>query len=210
MKRCVIVGGAGIKNYSKIKEYIKEDDFFVYCDGGLNHISGLGHEPNLIIGDFDSHDKPDTNIETIVLPCEKDDTDTCFALKECIKRGFDDITLVGCIGERFDHTMGNVSLLIMIQEKGLTGRIIDDYSEMSLVGGMNGTSESLIEDKFSYFSLISLSDDVKGVTIKDAKYPLENAEINSGFQYGISNEVIKGKTSKVSRREGNMLLIKVF
>ena len=105
LKRCVLVGNAGIGNYEKIKEYLKEDDFFVYCDGGLKHLEKLGFSPNLIVGDFDSYKNPEMDVETIVLPCVKDDTDTCFALKECVKRGFEDFLMIGCIGQRFDHTL---------------------------------------------------------------------------------------------------------
>ncbi len=205
MRRAVIVGSAKINNYERIKEYLKEDDFFVYCDGGLKHMEKLGVKPNLIVGDFDSHENPHMDLETIVLPCEKDDTDTCHALKVCIERGFKDFLFVGCIGERMDHTMGNVSLLIFLKEKGLRGIMLDDYSEISIIQG-----EEQIDDKFSYFSLITLSDSADGITIKNAKYPLENAGIKSGFQLGISNEVIKGQTAIVSCKSGNLLLIKVF
>lgn len=205
MKRAVIVGGAKIYNYEKIKEYINKDDYFVYCDGGLKHMEKLGVKPNLIVGDFDSFENPNMDSETIVLPCEKDDTDTCHALKVCIERGFKVFLFVGCIGERMDHTMGNVSLLIMLKEKGLSGIMLDDYSEISIV-----KDEECIDDSFSYFSLITLSDISEGITIKNAKYPLENASIKSGFQLGISNEVIKGQTAEVSCKSGNLLLIKVF
>ena len=68
MRRAVIVGSAKINNYEKIKEYLKEDDFFVYCDGGLKHMEKLGVKPNLIVGDFDSHDNPNLPVETVVLP----------------------------------------------------------------------------------------------------------------------------------------------
>ena len=205
MRRAVIVGSAKINNYEKIKEYLKEDDFFVYCDGGLKHMEKLGVKPNLIVGDFDSHENPHMDSETIVLPCEKDDTDTCHALKVCVERGFKDFLFIGCIGERMDHTMGNVSLLIMLKEKGLSGIMLDDYSEISIV-----KEEECIDDSFSYFSLITLSDISEGITIKNAKYPLENASLKSGFQLGISNEVIRGSAATVSCKSGNLLLIKVF
>ena len=87
MKRCVIVGGADINNYEYIKNCLHNDDFIVFCDSGLKHLKGLGVSPNLIVGDFDSHDNPNLEVETIVLPCEKDDTDTVFAVKEALKRG---------------------------------------------------------------------------------------------------------------------------
>lgn len=98
MKRCVIVGGADINNYEYIKSCLRNDDFIVFCDSGLNHLESLQVNPGLIVGDFDSHDNPHLGVETIVLPCEKDDTDTVFAVKEAIKRGFDDFLLIGVVG----------------------------------------------------------------------------------------------------------------
>ena len=135
----------------------------------------------------------------------KDDTDTCHALKVCIERGYTDFLFIGCIGERLDHTLGNVALLIMLKDKGLKGIMIDDYSEMCIV-----SHEESIDDSFSYFSLLTLSDSADGIDIKNAKYLLENGSIKSGFQYGVSNEVNKGQTATVSCKSGNLLLIKVF
>ena len=206
LKRCVIVGQAEIKEYERIKSYLKDDDYFVYCDGGLKHLDKLQRKPDLIVGDFDSFDNPHLDVETIVLPCVKDDTDSAFALKECIRRGFDEFLFVGCLGQRLDHTFGNLYLLVMLKEKGLKGIMLDDYSEISIIES-DGAS---IEDRFSFFSLISLSDKCEGITITDAKYPLADGVINSSFQYGVSNEVIKGKVSKVSVKSGNLILIKVF
>lgn len=59
----------------------------VLCDSGLKHLKSLNAAPNLIVGDFDFHDNPHLDVETIVLPCEKDDTDTVFAVKEALNRG---------------------------------------------------------------------------------------------------------------------------
>ena len=93
MKRCVIDGGADINNYEYIKSCLRNDDFIVFCDSGLKHLESLQVNPGLIVGDFDSHDNPHLGVETIVLPCEKDDTDTVFAVKEAIKRGVVHISL---------------------------------------------------------------------------------------------------------------------
>ena len=78
------------------------------------------------MGDFDSHDNPHLTVETIVLPCEKDDTDTVYAVKEAVKRGFDDFLLIGVVGARLDHTLGNVSILLYLDSLEKRGCIIDD------------------------------------------------------------------------------------
>ena len=88
MKRCVIVGGADINNYEYIKSCLHNDDFIVFCDSGLKHLESLQVKPGLIVGDFDSHDNPQLDVETIVLPCEKDDTDTFCAHSQIIYINF--------------------------------------------------------------------------------------------------------------------------
>ena len=205
MKRCVIVGGADINNYGFIREKLCADDYVVFCDSGLKHLEYLHAKPSLIVGDFDSHDNPHLHTETIVLPREKDDTDTVYAVKEAIKRGFDDFLLIGVAGARLDHTLGNVSILLYLDSLGKKGCIIDDYSEMEIV------SERPVSicDKYSFFSLLNITGCAKGITINGAKYPLADAEISCEYQYGISNEVLPGEKAVVSVKCGKLLLIKV-
>ena len=205
MRRCVIVGGADINNYGFIREKLCADDYVVFCDSGLKHLEHLHAKPSLIVGDFDSHDNPLLHTETIVLPREKDDTDTVYAVKEAIKRGFDDFLLIGVVGARLDHTLGNVSILLYLDSLGKKGCIIDDYSEMEIV------SERPVSicDEYSFFSLLNITGCAKGITINGAKYPLADAEISCEYQYGISNEVLPGEKAVVSVKCGKLLLIKV-
>ena len=206
MRRCVIVGGADISNYDRIIAHIKSDDFVIFCDSGLKHMEKLAVKPSLIVGDFDSHENPHLDVETIVLPCEKDDTDTVFAVKEAIKRGYKEFLLIGVIGARLDHTLGNVYILAYLDQLGYKGRIVDDFSDMELVKD----TPVLIDDSYSYFSVLNITGTLQDITIENAKYPLQNAAIQSGYQYGISNEVLKGKTASVKVNVGKGLLIRVF
>lgn len=204
--RCVIIGAAPINNYKKIRSFLRPDDFVIVCDGGLNHIKKLRVKPNLIVGDFDSHKNPNLPIETIALPREKDDTDSVFALKTAISRGFKDFLFIGMIGARLDHGLGNLYMLIKCHEEGLKALMLDDYSEMQIVG----KQEAYITDAYPYFSLLNITGLARGITIRDAKYPLENAQIKQDYQYGISNEVLPNKKAAVSVSEGQLLLIKVW
>ena len=204
MKRCVIVGGADIGNYAYIREALTADDYVVFCDSGLRHMEQLRAKPSLIVGDFDSHENPHLDAETIVLPCEKDDTDTVYAVKEAVRRGFDAFLLVGVVGGRLDHTLGNVSILLYLDAIGKKGVIIDDYSEMEIVS----SAPAHISDAYAFFSLLNITGCARGISIQNAKYPLENGEITCEYQYGVSNEVLPGKTAIVSLCEGKLLLIK--
>ncbi|MBQ6234151.1 MAG: thiamine diphosphokinase [Clostridia bacterium] len=203
--RCVIVGGADIRDYDSIRDQLRPDDYVVYCDSGLRHMERLHASPSLIVGDFDSYEKPETDVETIVLPREKDDTDTMFAVREALRRGCDRFLLIGVIGARLDHTLGNVSILLFLDSIGIPAAIIDDYSEMEIVS----RQEAAIGGDYAYFSLLNISGTAFGINISGAKYPLENAEITCEYQYGISNEVLPGHTARVSVKTGRLLLIKV-
>lgn len=212
MSRAVIICGAKIKEYKYVASAFKNGDFFVYCDSGLKHIDGflaVGVEakPKLIIGDFDSHELPDTTVETIVLPKEKDDTDSVYAVKECIKRGFDEILLAGVIGGRLDHSLVNVYALKLIYESGVRAEIVDDYGFISLIGPKEA---KLIDPSCSYFSLVAIDSDAEGVSIENAKYNLENAVIKSSYQYATSNEVAGDLPAKVYVEKGFLLLIRVY
>ena len=190
----MIVGGADINNYEYLKNIIMEDDYVIYCDSGLKHMDKLGLKPSLIVGDFDSHVNPHLDVETIVLPTEKDDTDTFFAAKEGVKRGFGEFVLVGVIGERLDHSLANVS-----------SQIVDDYSVMKIVG----SETEYIPDEYSFFSLLNITGKANGITIRNAKYELENGSINTDYQYGVSNEITPGKVAEVSVSDGELLLVMV-
>lgn len=204
MRRCVIIGGAEIRDYPTIRQYLRSDDFFLFCDSGLRHVEGLNAVPDLIVGDFDSHANPNLPVETIVLPCEKDDTDTVFAVKTAVQRGFCDFLLLGVIGGRLDHTLANVSALLWLHHQGKSAVAVDDFSEMEIV------SENAVQipAHFPFFSLLNISGTAEGVTIKNAKYPLDNAAIQCDYQYGVSNEVLPGKTAEVTVAKGELLLIK--
>ena len=211
MNRCVIIGAARIGDYAQMKNTLKEDDFVIYCDGGLKHFSkeGLDRAPDLVVGDFDSYQLPEgfgDTVETIVLPCEKDDTDTVYAMKEALKRGYKDFLFLGVIGERLDHTLGNVYMLEYLAQAGVSARLRDDYSEIQLISAGETVH---VEDCFR-FSLLNISGTAQGITINGAKYPLQNGAIESRYQYGISNESLSGEKTTITLKEGSLLLIRVL
>lgn len=203
MKKCLIVCGAPIGDYESIRRCLPSDAYNIFCDCGLRHAEKLGIAPDLIVGDFDSYEKPDTAVETIVLPREKDDTDSVYAVRQALARGFDDITLVGAIGARFDHSFGNISILIRLDKLGIPARIIDDYSEMEIV-----SDRGEVSDSYPFFSILNVDGTPHGISVKNAKWELDNAEITPEYQYGVSNEVTHGKTAVISVREGHVLLIR--
>ena len=201
----MIIGGAPIGDYDRTRGFLAADDFIVCCDSGLCHLRELGVTPDLVIGDFDSHKKPDADCEIIVLPHEKDDTDTLYAAKEGIRRGYDAYLLVGVTGARIDHTLANLAALVLLYRAKKQAMVLDDYTETEIVGA----EPVAIEPRYPYFSLLNITGKAKGVTVTGAKFLLTDAEIGTDDPYGVSNESLPGETAYVSVREGELLLVKV-
>ena len=109
-------------------------------------------------------------------------------------------------GGRLDHTIGNLSLLLWLDSQGKTALMADDYSDMQIVS----RDKVQIQDSAPYFSLLNISGIARGIEITGARYPLSGGEISCDYQYGISNEVLPGKTAAVSLKEGRLLLIRVY
>lgn len=212
--RCVIVGGAPVNDYERIRSYLRDDDYIIYCDSGLRHMEGLGRAPSLIVADFDSYDDPRLDIETIVLPVAKDDTDTVHAVREAVSRGYTDFLLIGVFGARLDHTLVNAYILFDLDTRGLSAMAVDDYSEFEVISaGADADGRCVpgvvhIEDSYPFFSLVNMTGTAKGITITGAKFPLEDGEITSDYQYATSNEVLPGQTAEITIREGRLLVIR--
>ncbi len=211
--RCVVVGGASIGDPEPVRSRFMSGDYFIYCDCGLRHAGVLDRKPDLIVGDFDSYPDPRKGVsplsgelpEVIALPREKDDTDTAFAVKEGLRRGFEEFVLVGAIGERFDHSLGNVQLLYMLDRLGKKAVLLDDYSEIEVVSDM-----ATVSDEYPYFSLLCISEKAEGVTITGAKYGLDDAGLDCDFPLGVSNEPLPGKTAEITVKKGRLLLVRVI
>ncbi|MBQ3654597.1 MAG: thiamine diphosphokinase [Synergistaceae bacterium] len=205
MRRFVIIGGSEIRDYERVRKYLRPDDFCVYCDCGLKHQDGLKRKPDLVIGDFDSHPKPQDLNNVIVLPVVKDDTDTIFAVKEGMRRGYGEFLLLGATGGRQDHNLGNIYALLMLAKNGKAAMIVDDYSEISIIPA---GEQHRVKWGCKFFSLLNISGTARGITITGAKYPLDDAEIAPEYQYGISNEVLsQDEDAVISLREGYLLLV---
>ena len=93
--------------------------------------------------------------------------------------------------------------MVYLDSIGKKGCIIDDYSEMELVSD----KPVLIDGKYPYFSLLNITGCARGITIKGAKYLLENAKLEKSMpSFAISNEVAEN-FAMVSCKKGGLFLI---
>ena len=169
-------------------------------------LMGAGVTPDLIVGDFDSHVRPSLPVETLALPREKDDTDTVFAAREALRRGYRNFLLLGVLGGRLDHSLANLGLLSLLAGEGGRGRILDENTEVELVGP-EGT---WVEADCRYFSRFAPNGKASGVCVEGAAYPLSDGVISWDYPYGVSNEVLPGGRARVSVAEGTLLLVRIL
>lgn len=203
----LILSGGPDKDVSYITRFLAQHPTakIVCADSGTRHLGEIGRQADLIVGDFDSSRYPDMSCEVIALVPEKDDTDTMHALQVVIDRGCTNVWIVCATGGRLDHLLSNLSLCEYADERGCMCRILDMQNELCLL-----TRDAITVPKdpdYPYFSLIPLDEQISGLTIIGAKYPLTNAVVKRSQMYTVSNEVT-AQQAVITLQSGKAFLIR--
>lgn len=203
MKRCVIIGA--VETDYPYEKLIKDTDFVICADKGWLNAKAHGIKPNMIVGDFDSSPKPEnTDTDIVVLPVVKDDTDTFHIARYVVENDFTDVLLCGLLGgARIEHTIANIQTLLFFAKGRVNATMIDSHSQLMVI---NNGKISLPNMDGKFFSLFSMGDTAEGVSIKGAKYPIDNYTITNFYPIGTSNEFI-GETVEISVKDGALLLV---
>lgn len=210
MKTLIITGGKINKNFAK--KYLKSNkyDIIIAVDKGLETIDYLKLQPQYVLGDFDSVntkilEKYKTqNIKIIKLNPEKDLTDTHSAIDLALEIKSTEITILGAIGTRLDHTIANIHILKQALDKNIKAKIVNEKNEIELIN-----KEIIIkkDDNYKYVSIIPLTTNVTGITIEGMKYIINDYTLSIGDSLGVSNEQID-KEAKISIKTGILVVIK--
>jgi thiamine pyrophosphokinase len=208
----IIFSGGTYRDLDFYRPYTRDADLIIAADSGGAALLALGVTPGLLVGDMDSIGADafsalkDKGVEVIEVPPEKDFTDSELALRIALERGAGDITIFGGVGDRLDHTLANISLLVYAHDKGVPARIVtEDQEAYLLTADVTNPISGSIGDTVS---LIALSDAATGVTTHHLKYPLREASLQLLSPLGVSNEV-SGPNPWVEFREGRLLLVKI-
>ena len=201
MKAIISLGGQSIsiKRFNSIYE---TGDYVIGVDSGCQFLYDNNIIPNLILGDFDSIEKPLLNyyeneyIPIKTFPVVKNETDGELALIEGNKKA-DKLLIIGTGGlNEIDHFLGNVFLLtrypnatIVLEEEWIN--ILEKGEHWVNVEKGNSISFLPIESSHLILSGFDYDGDVK-------------TEV--GFTITLRNR-IKGVKGKVKILAGKMLLI---
>jgi thiamine pyrophosphokinase len=208
--RAVIIAAGAIEDPERDRERIQADNFIIAADGGAVHSRILGIEPDVIIGDLDSLEQETVEhfrqrqVEIITHPTSKDATDLELALEYALQHNADEIVVLGALGERWDHSLGNILLLANPAYQSIPIRMISGPVEIGLVQPpqtyqISGTQGDLV-------SLIPIGGDAHGITTSGLEYPLDEGHLKYGATRGISNTLTSDKAT-VSIQHGMLLCL---
>ena len=96
--------------------------FVCACDGAVNHYP----QADAIVGDGDS--VPEDLRDRLIQIDEQEDNDLTKATRYCLSKGMRRIIYLGATGQREDHTLGNISLMVRyMQEMGVEPLLATDH-----------------------------------------------------------------------------------
>ena len=205
--RVVIVSGGHVSK--DLLTLIHETDYIIGADRGALTLASHGYKPDVALGDFDSVTEAEYSLITSVSkmvqafdPIDKDYTDTELALRTAIRMQPERILLLGATGSRMDHTLANIHLLKHALELGIPMQIVDDTNCIQM---MNSTLD-IINEGYTYVSLLPITHQVHGIELEGFAYPLHNAVLTMGQSLGISNKLTHEKGT-ITVTEGILLVI---
>lgn len=165
---------------------------------------GTGSESSDISGQAPEEDSSpeDYEAELVVLPHEKDVTDTEAAVDLAYDRGARVITIIGGLGGRLDHTLANLGLLAKYLGKADIFIIDGDNFVRMLAPGKH----MIVSAGYEYLGLVPFGGPVTGLTIKNVKYPLKSCDIDGTTSLTVSNEITE-EPAVIEFDSGRLLVI---
>lgn len=203
-KICCIIS-AGDVNGTLLQKNKELYDCFIAADAGYEKALSSDIQPSVLVGDFDSLSQSlPTHITIITHPVEKDFSDTHLAIEEGIKLGYTHFHIYGALGgERISHSISNLQTLCDMKKKKVSVTLMGEREQVYII---KDETLTLTPPLNSTFSVFSLSDETKDVTITGAKYPLSKAILSNTYPLGLSNQSTSD-TVTISSKDGYLLVI---
>ncbi len=177
----VLFGNGALPKHPTVFKKIKEAQSVICLDGAVDKLNQIGLKPNILLGDFDSikNDPSQYGCETISLP-NQSMSDLEKSLEWCANMGIKKMSLIGFAGERDDHYMAALWIILSYAHK------------IKLVSYTDFSSMHCVKDNISIetapgqlVSIISPNKTIK-ITTEGLKYELHHSSLISPSN-GISN-----------------------
>ena len=210
MRALVVLGGDPLGSEAWLAGLAKRSDIVIAADGGAARLDRAGRRPDLVVGDLDSlalaakTDLERQGVAFEVHPNEKDMTDAELALDAAVKRGADEIQVVGAFGgSRLDHMVGNLMLLANEDFAAIDVAIVTEQATFrALLGPGILELEGAPGD---WVTLAPMSEIARAVTTDGLRYPLHREDLVRGSTRGVSNELTE-RHGSVELADGLLLV----
>ena len=175
----------------------------IAADGGAAYLAELGIRPDLIIGDCDSIPAElFSDIPRQLFPAAKNFTDGEAAYAYTVENSQGKIALFGALGGRLDHFLTNIYLPLQWYEQAKRFVLFgDDFEAFYSLGHLE-----VVGNPGDTLSIIAVSAQVKGITLKNLVYGLENYDLERGSSRCVSN-VLAEPVAIIEHKEGLALVI---
>ena len=198
---CYVVGAMSLS--LALRPYPAPGDCVIAADRGYDSLMAYGVVPDLVVGDFDSLGYAPSHPNVTQLPKQKDDTDMVYALRKGLEMGYRRFVLLGGVGGRLEHTLGNLQILDWLTTQGATGFLA---GEKTAATALRNGSLTFPSSMTGYLSVFCNSGTARGVDLKGLKFPLTDYTMTGSFPIGVSNEFL-GEPATVSVKDGSLLLL---
>ncbi len=192
MKKCIIIANGKCPKKSEIKYFVEQGYSTIICaDGGANSAMKLKIIPDYIIGDLDSVEESTLKyfkgISQIIQFKRQNDTDVEKCLKFAIKKNFTKAVLLGSTGDRLDHSICNLGIVLKYYDKIKIYLLSGESFLVPVKGKCNFNSS-----KGELISIYGFDKKTK-FTSTGLKYPLKNISLPFGEKESTSNRAVKDK-----------------
>lgn len=187
---------------------LRDVEYVIAVDSGAATCLESGRSPDLVVGDFDSLDEAvasrlqEDGIEMLRFPTRKNATDLDIALDEASRRGWDEVMLLGAIGDRLDHTIATLAsiawrptLAVWVNESTVQAWSMSIEARTALTLGGIGTT----------VSVFTLADETT-LTLDGFSYPLTRETLPAWSSLGVSN-TLTSTPAHVTLHSGVALVI---
>jgi len=199
----LIVAGGLSTDPRRLQAWVQRYDLIIAADSGAERLVEIGIEPHLVTGDFDSISattRGQIPLDRLMPNPDQEDTDLEKAIRIALDRGVSEIGIACASGNRLDHTLNAISMLLRYEGRARFV-LYDDGGEATLVhapeaiiSGRPGQKVSLIPAPAAH-----------GLQGEGLRYPLSGMDLVFGGKDAVSNE-LTASTARVHFSSGSMLV----
>lgn len=179
--RTIILADGDFPSNEATLKILKEAKRVVCCDGAaMKYLNaGLGM-PTAVVGDFDSlsEERKKELAQALVHDPNQENNDLAKAFGYCIKQGWRDIVILGAMGKREDHMLGNISWLADFAKDAPAVAMVTDYGIFTPIlppGGAVATTKGMQLSIFSF-------NPEQPITAQGVRYPVQKLRLRRWWQ----------------------------